>query len=232
MKKLITILLAAALLLAICAPALADENDMEIRVTGSATVSLAADTATMQIGVNTSSKDVVEAQNKNNAVMDAVIAAVVAAGVDKKDVFTSAYSVYMDYVDPADTNAVPGYQVNNTLNVVVRDLTIVSAVIDSAVSAGANNFYGLYFSSTEENAAYDLALKRAYEDAAHKAQVLAEASGMPLGTLKDIIADNNGYGAYGASNTYSMAADAARETVIMTGDVSVSASVTLVYSQD
>lgn len=63
MKKIIAVCL-AALLIALSLPALAEENPRLIRVNGNAVVALAADTATLQIGVNTRKSTVQEAQKK------------------------------------------------------------------------------------------------------------------------------------------------------------------------
>ena len=78
-KKILTVILAALLLTALAAPALA-EDDPTIRVSGNATVSLAADTAVVQVGVNTRKTSVQEAQSENAALMNAVIEAIKAVG--------------------------------------------------------------------------------------------------------------------------------------------------------
>lgn len=234
MKKFVLLALSLVLALTLAAPALAEENGATIRVSGNATVTLAADTAMLQLGVNTRAETVREAQQENAERMNAVLEALRQLGLDDKDVITSQFNVYMNYDFSYDAqgreNRTPYYQVENMLSVKVRDLTQVGAVLDAAMAAGANTSYGINFSSTEENEAYQKALTRAVEDAANKAQVLAAAAGKTVGELKLIDASQGG-AFYGISNVYeAKAEDRASGTSIISGDVSVSASVVLEYA--
>ena len=105
--------------------------------------------------------------------------------------------------------------------------------LDAAVDAGTNTTYGIAFSSTQENEAYQKALARAVEDAMQKAQVLANAAGVQLGGLTLINATKNTTGytdTYGISNVFTFSEKAAdRGTTITSGDVTVSAEVVLEY---
>lgn len=229
MKKLLSIVMVALLVCALALPALADDwDDRVIKVSGNATVTLAADTATIQLGVNTKKPTVAQAQQENNQLMNAVLQALYGMGLTEKDVITSSFNVY-SYTDyTADSQGMLYYEVDNMLSVTIRDLSQIGAVLDAAMSAGANTTYGISFSSTQENEAYQKALTRAVEDAAQKAQVLAAAAGKTLGELVTIDATNSGF-AYGVSNVYSeKAMDAG--SVIVSGDVSVTANVTLEYA--
>lgn len=229
MKKFLICLLALALLCAGCVSALAEEKI--VRVTGNAAVTLAADTATLQIGVNTKKDNVVEAQQENIRVINAVIEALRQSGVGEKDIITSSFNVYssseFSYDAQGKETRVPYYEVNNMLNVTVRDLSQIGAVLDAAVQAGANSTYGISFSSTQENEAYLKALTRAVEDAAAKAQTLAGAAGQRLGDLLLMDASQGNY-YYGVSNFYD-AKEASEGSAIVSGDVSVSATVVLEY---
>lgn len=231
MKRLLCLCLMLALLGALCVPALAEE-DKEIRVSGNATVTLAADTASLQIGVNTRKNTVQEAQVENAALMNAVIAAIRQLGIEEKDVVTSQFNVYSSYdysYDAAGQEVrTTYYQVDNMLSVTIRDLSQIGAVLDAAMAAGANTTYGITFSSSQENEAYQKALTRAVEDAAQKAQVLAKAAGKTLGELILMDASQGSY-YYGISNVYDAKSAAGAGTSIVSGDVSVSASVVLEY---
>jgi len=85
MKRCLVILTVAVLALCSAFPAMAAENGM-IRVSGHATVTLSADTAVIQVGVNTRKATVREAQTENNSLMNGVIAAILEAGVNEKDI--------------------------------------------------------------------------------------------------------------------------------------------------
>jgi len=230
MKKFFLMLLALSLALGAALPALAEDG--VIRVSGRATVALAADIAVIQVGVNTRKPTVQEAQVENTVLMNGVIAAILETGVEEKDIITSQFDVYSAYEygtdDQGRETSTPCYQVSNMLSVTIRDLSRLGAVLDAAMNAGANTTYGIRFSSSKENDAYQKALIRAVEDAQQKAIVLAAAAGRELGELKLIDAtQQNSH--YGISNTFD--AKAAFDTAaIVSGDISVNATVVIEYS--
>ena len=237
MKKLIVICLIAVLMTAFAIPALA-EGDRMIHVGGNATVALAADTATVQIGVNTKSETVQEAQKENARLMAAVMEALRGLGLEDKDIVTNQFNVFSSYeyetTSMLKETRKQYYEVQNTVTVTVHDLSLIGAVLDAAMEAGANTTYGISFSSSQANEAYQKALTRAVEDAMTKAKVLAQAAGVELGALVNINATQNtaaySRDAYGAANYYLYSAKAADEaTTISGGDVTVSAEVTLEY---
>ena len=78
-RRILPLVLIIALLFSLCIPAVA-EDDRTITVSGSATISLLADTATIEIGVETTSQDVAEAQQQNTYEMNRVIEALKKAG--------------------------------------------------------------------------------------------------------------------------------------------------------
>lgn len=237
MKRMISVFLIAVLMAFLAVPTLAENEERVIQVSGSAVVSLAADTASIQIGVNTRKETVKEAQKENANLMAAVMDAIKGAGIDEKDIMTSQFNVYSGYEYGADVlgreTRTSYYEVQNSVTVTMHDLSMVGAVLDAAMEAGANTTYGITFSSTQANEAYQKALTRAVEDAMTKANVLAAAAGVNLGPLLRINAtqDSVSYArdVYGVANTYSYSAKTAG-TAISSGDISVSAEVVLEYA--
>ena len=237
MKRMLTVFAAVLLVVCLAAPALAENGERVIQVSGSAVVSLAADTASIQIGVNTRKDTVREAQQENAALMAAVMEAIKNTGVDEKDVMTSQFNVYSGYEYGVDAlgreSRTPYYEVQNNVTVTIHDLTLAGAVLDAAMEAGANTTYGITFSSTQANEAYQKALTRAVEDAMTKARVLAAAAGVELGPLLRIDAAQSGVSyarEYGVANSYDYSAKTAGVgTAISSGDISVSAEVVLEY---
>ena len=233
MKKLLTMLLAIMLLTACASCALA-EDDRVLKVTGSATVTLAPDTVTIRLGVNTKDQNVQTAQQQNAQIMETVKRAIFALGVEEKDVITDYFNVYNTTDYSADGQPKKEYFViEHMLRVTVRDLNQVGAVLDAAVNAGANQSSGIEFSSSKANEAYQKAQERAVEDAAMKAQIMAAAAGKQLGDLLEMEARDSSYYAmrdYGVSNTYQLAASMKADTVISGGDIAVSATVNLEYA--
>ena len=238
MKKFLAVFAAVLLMVSLALPALA-ENDRVIQVSGSGVVSLAADTATLQIGVNTRKESVKEAQKENANLMAAVMEAIKKAGIEEKDIMTSQFNVFSSYEYSTSVlgkeTRTPYYEVQNTVTVIIHDLSMVGAVLDAVMEAGANTTYGISFSSTQANEAYQKALTRAVEDAITKAKVLSAAAGVELGELICIDATKNSNGyyreTYGITNSYSYAekmADAG--TSITGGDLTVTADVVLEYA--
>ena len=239
MKRMIPLFAAILLIVSLAVPALAENEDRAIRVSGSAVVSLAADTASIQIGVNTRKETVKEAQKENAALMAAVMDAIKGAGIDEKDIMTSQFNVFSSYEYSTGSfgkeTRTLYYEVQNNVTVTIHDLTMVGAVLDAAMEAGANTTYGISFTSTQANEAYQKALTRAAEDAMTKAKVLSAAAGVELGELIRIDATQNSGGyfreTYGIANSYAYSAktdDAG--TGITGGDLTVTADVVLEYA--
>ena len=159
MKKALIMLLCLLAALCLAVPALGEGVSRTVSVSGSSNISLAADTATLRIGVSTVRDTVAEAQSENNEIMQRVIAAILGQNVAQEDVVTSDFSVYTER-DYSDASVPVRYHVDNTLYVTVRALDTVGDVIDAATAAGANQMYGLTFSSSGETAAYEKALRR------------------------------------------------------------------------
>lgn len=228
MKKLLTLILALALLLPCFAQAETAASGATITVTGSASVTLKADYAQVSVGVSTSAATVDEASTKNTAAIHAVIAALKEAGVKEEDIATSNYSVHAEYdYSSFGGEKLTGYNVSNQLNVIIRDMEHIGATLDKATAAGANTIHSIQFLSTKADAAQDEAIAYAVQDAMNRAGLLAKAAGLQLGNIVSISDSTSGF--YGQARTYKSALDAAAGNSILPDDASVSASVTIVF---
>jgi uncharacterized protein YggE len=159
-----------------------------VSVNGSGGANVAPDAASISIGVNVIRSTLTEAQAQATAQMTAVIDALKAAGIADDDIQTTNYSVSI--IQDYDTNGYPtkisGFQVNNQVNVIVRDLTELGSILDTAVSEGANSIYGISFIVSDPTAAASAARKLAIENATAKAREIAEATGTTLGRLVSV----------------------------------------------
>ncbi|MFH1881071.1 MAG: SIMPL domain-containing protein [Bacillota bacterium] len=189
---------------------------------GSGTVTLAPDMASFSAGITTQDALVTTAQAANSAAMQAVIDALLSLGVAQEDLQTSSYSVYPVYDYQTSSPTITGYEVSNTITVVVRDLTQLPTLLDAAVEAGANNVYSLGFQSSEQAAAYDQALKAAAQDALRKAALMAQAIGREAGDTLSI-EEVAGTGMYYDSRAYAL--DSYYAMPIENGMISVTAQV-------
>ena len=223
MKKVLALLLLAALLL----PGFAMADEGSLTVIGTASVAVQPDMARVSVGVESKAATVEEASAANALTVNAVIEALQAAGVAQDDLSTENYYVGMEYnYSSFGDPEVKGYNVSNTLNVIIRDMDKIGAVIDAAIAAGANQVYGVTFLSTQEKDAHDEALALAVQEGMRKASLLAMAAGRQLGTLEAM--EESGSYSYASNATYDAKALSAG-TSIMVEDLSVSATVIMTY---
>ena len=125
---------------------------------------------------------------------------------------------------------ITGYEVSNSVTVLVRDLTTVDDVIDGAVEAGGDliRFNGITFTLEDMSELQDQARIAAVADLDNRASQLAELSGVSLGDL--IYLSELAYAAPRVFKAESPAAMVAYEsggpsTPISAGEVAVEVSV-------
>ncbi len=186
---------------ALTAPAFAQEftEPGTIAIEGHGEVVAAPDTAFVTSGVTTQGATAREALDANTVAMNELIQTLKAAGIESRDIQTSGFSVNPNYVysDARDANGytlppkINGYQVYNTVNVRVRALDTLGAVLDKAVTVGANTINGVSFSVADPSNLYDDARKQAFADAREKAELYAGAAGIELEGIRYIVESQN-----------------------------------------
>lgn len=188
-RKLLFAIVAAAVtltlaesLVAFAAPAGENAPKRKITVNGAAQVTLKPDVANVTFGTLTQDKEAAAARDANNTLMGKVMAAIKAQGVDTdKDVKTTHYGIHPRY--DYNGNTITGYEVRNSIQVKVRNLDKLGAIMDAAAAAGANLSSGLYFDVEDGETAYDQALVKAIENARQRAETLARNAGGSLGAV-------------------------------------------------
>jgi uncharacterized protein YggE len=161
-------------------PSLATEK--LVTVTGEATIAVAPDAAMIRIGVSSQDKTAREASDANARQMTAVLAAIKSSNIAERDIQTSRLSLQPQY-DPnkSGTARLTGFQATNQVTVRIRDIGNLAAVLDSAISAGANEMSGIEFIVSEQSKLLDRARDDAIADAHRKAERYAKAAGSRLG---------------------------------------------------
>jgi uncharacterized protein YggE len=185
---IISILAVAALALTACGAVPAQSvEDRTISINGSGTVYVTPDMASINLGVQTRDEQVKDAIAESNRVLERIRELLAEYGVEEADVQTTNFSVYpySDYApDGLQMNVT--YQVDNTVNVTLRDLSKLGEILDAVIEAGANSIYGIQFAVSDQESAYNQAVEAAVENAAERAGALAAASGAELGELKSM----------------------------------------------
>jgi uncharacterized protein YggE len=154
-----------------------------ITVTGVGTVTSVPNEAEFSLGLQTKGATAREALAANSDKMARVIAALKSAGVEKSDIKTQNISVSPSY---ADDGQIDGYTAGNTVSVKIHDLSNAGQVLDAASNAGANEVYGPTLSRSDQDALQAKALRDAVGAAHKKAEALADAAGVELGSVTAI----------------------------------------------
>ncbi|HWA91715.1 MAG TPA: SIMPL domain-containing protein [Rhizomicrobium sp.] len=200
-----------------------------LTVSGLGEAKAVPDRATLSTGVVTQGRNAAAALAANARAMNAVFAALKAAGIADKNIQTSSMSVSPQYSDakPGVPPKVVGYEVSNNVSVTVDGLDKLGATIDALVAAGSNQIDGPSFSIADPKPLLAVARAEAVADATERAQAYAKAAGVTLGPIQSI-----GEGAsYSPPMPMSRMAFAAKDapTPIAAGEQSVSASVTITW---
>ncbi len=159
-----------------------------IVVSGTGRVAVDPDIAELRLGVSIARPTVAAARAAAAEAMAAILAAVEAAGVARRDVRTTLLSVQPRY-DYRDGKAptLTGYDLANVVEVTVRDLAILGAVVDGALSAGASSLDGLSFRVDDPQEPERAARTAAVAEARARAEVLAAAAGVTIAGVAGIV---------------------------------------------
>ena len=167
-----------------------------------------------------------------------VIAALKRAGIADRDIQTSNLSlnpVYAQQRPRPDGTMEPeqpliiGYQVSNTVSVRQRKLGEFGQVIDTLVSAGANQVNGPSFQIDNPDEALDEARTEAVAKARSRASLYARAAGLKVLRILSI-SESGGYAPQPMMmNTRAMASDAGGAPPVAAGEVSLNTSVTVQF---
>jgi len=197
---------------------------------GTGRVALAPDLADLRLGVSVSRPTVDAARAEAGRLMDAILAAVDGAGVARRDVRTALLSVQPRY-DYRDNKAptLTGYELANVVEVTVRDLARLGDVVDGTLGAGATSMDGLSFRIADPTEAEREARVLAMAQARSRADVLAEAAGLTIDGVAEVIEGAAGQppGPRPKAERMMMATDAA--TPVEAGSLEIAVAVTVTY---
>ena len=193
-----------------------------ITVSGTGSVSATPNQAVFTFGVTTRSKTAVQALAADSAEMRRLIDALKAAGIPASSLQKSSVSLPPNTSDGGDT--IVGYSASNTVSVTIANLGRAGEIVDAAVAAGANQVDGPNLTVSDQGALYRAALKAAIADARVKAEAIAEASGLRVGTVSSVEETGD------TPTPVRYAADSsASSTPVETGTQEITASVTVVF---
>lgn len=177
-------LLIAALVLG-PAPAAAQAAPPTLSVTGRGEVRAVPDMARLQVGVAERADRAAAALAAMGAATAAVLDRLAAAGIAPEDLQTRSLRLGPVYSErtPGEPPRIAGFEAVTDIDVTVRDLEALGAVLDAVVADGANRLGGIAFDMQDRAAAQDEARRLAVVDAKAKAALYAEAANVALGDL-------------------------------------------------
>jgi uncharacterized protein YggE len=200
-----------------------------IVVSGTGRVAVQPDVADLRLGVAVAKPTVEAARGEAAATMDAILRAVDGAGVARADVRTAMLSVQPRY-DYRDGRApvLTGYEIANVVEVSVRDLSALGDVIDATLTAGATSMDALSFRLADPRPAEREARRQAMAEARSRADVLAEAAGVTVQGVSDIVEGQpvRPPGPVAKAERMALAVDAGTPVEAGTLEVAVTVSVT------
>jgi uncharacterized protein len=157
-----------------------------IVVTGVGRVALRPDTGVIDVGVEARAARLADATVEVDRKMRDVLAAVKARGVRDADLRTTVYAVE-PIAEPRQTGTsgarIVGYQVSNVVQVRARAVDTLGALVDAAVTAGANVVRNIHVALDDPSRAEAEARALAMQDATARARLVAAAAGVRLGRL-------------------------------------------------
>lgn len=161
-------------------PSLSTSGQGEAKVT--------PDRASVMVNVQTRGLSAAAAAAENATKTRAVLDALGKLGLAKDQLSTEGYSVYpeMRYDKDGGSPRVAAYVVTNTVRAETKRPEQAGAIVDAALSAGANMINGLTFYASSIDEARREAISAAVGSARADAEAMARAAGGALGELLEL----------------------------------------------
>ena len=218
-----------------------DAQDAGIWVNGVGSVSAPPDLVELNLGVTATADTVSEARQSAAEAMTAVIGYLVGSGVATSDIRTQHISIQPQYdwqerIEEGirrSERVLTGYQVSNTVQVLVREMDRTSELLDGAVTAGGDliRVNGITFTIEDTSELAKQAREMAVADALVKAAELASYSGVILGPMV-YLSEVSAQPVFAERAFASVVADSSVSTPISPGEQEVRITVRAVFDID
>lgn len=157
-----------------------------IAVAGHGEVTTLPDRARLALAVDALDVEIKNAEGQVNRVVRAYLDAIKPLGLKAEDIATSGASLQPEYVwdEKARKQKLVGYRARRDVQLVVRDLDQLGDLILRATQSGMNHVSPPALESSKSDALGREALARAAKDAQARADALAQALGVKLGSAR------------------------------------------------
>ena len=225
LAALVLTLVAAAPVLA--QPAANAFSATTLNLSAAGEVQATPDRASLSLGVTAEAPTAAQALRDNSRKMTGVIGALHALKIQDADIQTSGLNVQARYAfAPNQPQRLTGYEAANQVTITVRDLAQLGAVVDAAVTAGANQVNGVSFGIKDPATAENEARLQAVKALKAKADLYAQATGYHLSRLVSL---SEGGGVETGPPRPVMMARLASKTPVEAGTLDVRIEVNAVY---
>lgn len=209
------------------------ERKDSISVSGNAQLEVDPDQAEVYVRIETLASSAEATKDDNARISDKVTKALKKEGIKDDDIETTSFSLNPRYKYDRikNENVLQGYTATHVLKVTTEDIDKAGKIIDTAVKNGANSIQNINFGLTKETQKEmnGEALTRASQQARDKAEALATSLRINLGKIISVQESNFDFVPYAVPRAEFAVAEAAIDTQINPGKVSVSARVTVAF---
>lgn len=161
------------------------ETEDTISVQGTGEVYAKPDLAVVNFSVKNEAKTANEAMETNVQKMNSVINVLKSAGVAEEDMKTISFEVYPYYKEKeGESKILIGYEVEQTLEVKIREINKAGSLVEEAARAGANQVGNLTLAIEDDQVYKQEARRIAIAQAKSRAVGLSQQLGVKLAGLK------------------------------------------------
>lgn len=150
--------------------------------------------AELSFGLLSEGSDVAKIQQENTQKVNAMVASIKQLGVADKDIQTSQYSINPRYDYKDGTTKLSGYNVSQSVNVKLRDLSKIGDALTKIGQLGGNQVNGPTFTIDDPSSLKQEARLKALEDARKKAEALSGVLGVKVGRVVTFSESSNNPG--------------------------------------
>lgn len=202
-----------------------------ITISGTGDVYAKPDIGRVALSVVTEAKTVAQAMTENTSKMNNVIGFAKKQGVEEKDLKTTNFNISprYEYNSKTGVRTLVGYKITQSLQVKIRDLSKIGAILGGATESGANDVGNLQFTIDNEDTLKSQAREEAIKEARGKAETLAKQLGIRLVRIINFSESGNIPSPYYKAMSLEAVGAAGDTPQIETGENKISVSVSITY---
>ena len=203
-----------------------------IIVSGQGIIYVTPDIVNLQLGIQADASTVADAQSQATTAMTKVLSTLTTSGIAQADIQTQNYNIQQttSWDNTKQKSVVTGYEVNNYINVKIRDITQTGTIIDAVTADGGDltRVNSVQFALNDPTSDNNQAREKAMADAKATATQLANSAGVKLGNPISI--SENEVSPVTSVYRSDLAIPASSSTPISAGELEITVTVQVTYA--